>query len=93
MVSDMLRIAGFERTSFERYDTNVCLGKTVDDAIEFAMALGPAGEIIRLAGEEGQKRKGEVIAALRETFAPLTRSDGVWAGSSSWFVTARNPAN
>ena len=93
MVSDMLRIAGFERVSFERYDTDICLGKNIDDAIEFAMALGPAGEIIRLAGDEGRKRKDEVVAALRKTFAPHMRSDGVWTGSSSWFVTARNPAN
>ena len=55
------------------------------------MALGPAGEIIRLAGEEGEKRKPEVVAALRDTFAPYARDDGVWAPSSTWFVTARNP--
>ena len=93
MVSDMLRIAGYERPSFERYDTDVFLGRTVDDAIEFAMALGPAGEIIRLAGEEGLKRKDQVIAGLRSALSPHLRKDGVWMGSSSWFVTARNPAH
>jgi len=93
MVSDMLRIAGYERPSFERYDTDVFLGRTVDDAIEFAMALGPAGEIMRLAGEEGIKRKDQVIAALRATLSPHLRNDGVWMESSSWFVTARNPAH
>ncbi len=61
------------------------------EAIEFAMALGPAGEIIRLAGEEGEKRKPEVAVALRETLAPYSRADGVWAPSSTWFVTACNP--
>src|SRR5215468_8084873 len=65
MVSDMLRAAGFERIGFERYDTEICIGKTVDDAVEFAMALGPAGEIIRLAGDEGAKRRGQVAEALR----------------------------
>lgn len=60
MVSDMLRSAGFDHISFERYDTDVCIGQTMDQAIEFAMALGPAGEIIRLAGAEGQKRKPQV---------------------------------
>jgi len=93
MVSDMLRIAGYERVSFERYDTDICMGRNMDDAIEFAMALGPAGEIIRLAGDEGQKRKDQVIAALRKTLEPRLRKDGVWARSSSWFVTARNPAH
>ncbi len=92
VVSDMLRIAGFERVGFERYDTDICIGRTLADAVEFAMALGPAGEIIRLAGEAGQKLKPDVVAALRRTLAGHMRSDGVWVGSSSWFVTAFNPA-
>jgi hypothetical protein len=89
MVSDMLRSAGFDRIRFERYDTDVCIGQTMDEAIEFAMALGPAGEIIRLAGAEGEKRKPQVAEALRQALALHQRADGVWAGSSSWFVTAR----
>ncbi|HLH89116.1 MAG TPA: class I SAM-dependent methyltransferase [Xanthobacteraceae bacterium] len=92
LVSDMLRIAGFERSRFERYDTDICIGRTLNDAVEFAMALGPAGEIIRLAGDVGQKLKPDVIAALRSTLAEHVRPDGVWIGSSSWFVTAYNPA-
>jgi hypothetical protein len=91
MVSSMLRSAGFDRITFERFDTDICIGRDVAEAIEFAMALGPAGEIIRLAGEEGVKRRDRVVAALRETLAPYSRSDGVWAPSSTWFVTARNP--
>ena len=61
------------------------------EAIEFAMALGPAGEIIRLAGEEGEKRRPQVVAALGEALARYSRTDGVWAPSSTWFVNARNP--
>jgi ubiquinone/menaquinone biosynthesis C-methylase UbiE len=90
MVSDMLRIAGYDRISFERFDTDICIGRSLDDAIEFAMALGPAGEIIRLAGKAGEECKGEVVAALRETFANHLQADGVMIPSSSWFVTARN---
>jgi ubiquinone/menaquinone biosynthesis C-methylase UbiE len=93
MVSEMLRGAGFDRIGFARYDTEVRIGETLDDAIEFAMALGPAGEIIRLAGEEGIKRKPDVVAGLRALFTPRRRKDGVWLGSSSWFITARKPAN
>jgi hypothetical protein len=90
MVSDMLLGAGFERIGFERYDTDVCIGRNLDEAVEFAMALGPAGEIIRLAGEEGTKRKGKVVDALRQTLSRNQRPNGIWARSSSWFVTARN---
>ena len=53
------------------------------------MALGPAGEIIRLAGDEGERLKPRVAAALRETLAKYARADGVWAPSSTWFITAR----
>ncbi len=91
MVSTMLRSAGFERIGFERYDCDICIGRDLDDAIEFAIALGPAGEIMRLAGDEGTRREPEVVAALRETLAPFKRPDGVWAPSSTWIITATNP--
>lgn len=54
------------------------------------MALGPAGELIRLAGAEGEKRKPQVVAALRETLLHFARSDGIWAPSSTWFITAQS---
>ena len=91
MVSDMLRGAGYDRIRFERFDADICIGRDLDEAIEFAMALGPAGEVIRLAGEEGVRRKGQVVDALRETLGVYVRPDGVWAPSSTWFVSARNP--
>lgn len=91
MVSTMLRAAGFDRITFERHDCDICIGSDMDDAIEFAMALGPAGEIIRLAGEEGVKRRPQVVAALRQTLAPFARTHGIWAPSSTWFITATNP--
>jgi ubiquinone/menaquinone biosynthesis C-methylase UbiE len=93
VVGDMLRSAGFERITFARYDTKICIGRHLDEAVDFALALGPAGEIIRLAGEEGERRKSEVTAALRETLSAYRRSDGIWAGSSTWFVSARNPSS
>jgi len=92
MVSSMLKSAGFSGIAFERFDTDICIGRDLDDAIEFATALGPAGEIIRLAGAEGQRLRPVVVAALRETLARYVRRDGVWAPSSTWFVTARRPA-
>ena len=91
MVSSMLRAAGYERITFERYDCDICIGRDLGDAIEFAMDLGPAGEIIRLAGEEGQKRRPQVVEALRDALAPFDRGNGVWAPSSTWFITATNP--
>jgi len=90
MVSSMLRSAGYDRIRFERFDTDICIGRDLADAIEFAMALGPAGEIIRLAGADGERLKPQVVAALREALTPYVRNNGVWAPSSTWFITARN---
>ena len=92
MVSEMLRGAGYERVTFERVDCPICIGRDLDDAIEFAMALGPAGEIIRLAGDDGERLKPQVIEALREVLLPFERPDGIWAPSSTWIISARNPA-
>ena len=91
MVSAMLHGAGYDRIAFERFDADICIGRDLAEAIEFAMALGPAGEIIRLAQEEGEKRRPQVVAALRETLSRYERDDGVFAPSSTWFVSARNP--
>jgi ubiquinone/menaquinone biosynthesis C-methylase UbiE len=88
-VSAQLTIAGFDRVTFERHDREIRLGKDIDDAIDFSMALGPAGEVMRLAGAEAERRKAEIVASLREMLAPLVRGGGVFAKSSSWLVSAR----
>ena len=92
MVSSMLKSAGFTGITFERFDADICIGRNLEDAVEFAMALGPAGEIMRLAGAEGERLKPQVALALRDTLSVYARADGVWAPSSTWFITARNPA-
>jgi ubiquinone/menaquinone biosynthesis C-methylase UbiE len=91
MVSSMLRGAGFDRITFERFDADICVGRTVDEAVDFGMAIGPAGEIIRLAGEVGVRRTPAVREALREVYRPYASDRGVWAPSSTWFITSRNP--
>ncbi len=91
MVSAMMQSAGFRSVNFERFDTDICIGRNLDDAVDFAMQLGPAGEIIRLAGAEGERLRPQVDAALHEALTCYVRKDGVWAPSSTWFITARNP--
>jgi SAM-dependent methyltransferase len=89
MVSDLLAHAGFERIALERHDGDICIGESLDDGLEFAMALGPAGELLRLAGDEGERKRPAVIAALRSSLARFQREDGsLWAPSSTWIVTA-----
>lgn len=89
VTSAQLKAAGFDRITFERLDAEIRVGVDLDDAVEMALAMGPAGEILRLAGEEAQKRKPEVVAAIREVLGPKARDGGVYAQSSSWLVSAR----
>ncbi len=88
MVSDQLLAAGWTHPCFERNQLLISIGSDIEDAINFALALGPAGEHLRLAGELGEAKKPEVIAAMRAAFAPFVKSDGVWMQSSSWTITA-----
>ena len=89
VTSALLQYAGFDRISFERFDADVCIGRSLDEAVDFAMNLGPAGEIIRLAGKDGERKRSLVADALSQFMARRLRQDGVWMGSSSWLVSAR----
>jgi hypothetical protein len=54
--------------------------------------MGPAGEIVRLAGVEGERLKPRFADALRAMLGRRQRADGsVWAPSSSWIVRGRRP--
>jgi SAM-dependent methyltransferase len=89
VVSSQLLAAGFRDVCLERLDRPLRIGDTIADAIDFAMALGPAGEILRLAGEEGRRREPEVVAALERVLAPGVGTGGVFAEASTWIVSAR----
>jgi hypothetical protein len=89
-VSAQLLAAGFVDVSFERFDTDICIGRNQADALAFAKALGPAGELIRLAAAAGIDETPRVDAALREALAPFMRTGGVFAPSSTWFVRAHS---
>ncbi len=89
LVSAQLLAAGYQRIGFERFDTLVRIGADIEHALEFAMALGPAGEIMRLAGDEARRREPEVIAALRRVLEPFVTPEGVLAPASVWIVSAR----
>jgi SAM-dependent methyltransferase len=90
--SEILVHAGFEEIAFHRSDLPILIGNDLDEAIELVKALGPAGEILRLAGERAAHLHGEVDAALREGLAEFVRGDGsAWGPASTWIVTATAP--
>ena len=75
-----------EKTDFSELTASALIANGVATS---AVALGPAGEIIRLAGDTGQKMIPQIRAALLERLEPLLTPEGVWAPSSAWLITAR----
>ena len=92
VVTQQFDIAGYRDVEFERIDAKVLVGRDLDEAVAFQLELGPAGEIYREAGADADRRREEIIAAFKEAMAPFQTPKGVMLDSSSWKVTARNPA-
>jgi len=91
--SDVLTHAGFEDISLRRCDLPIMGGRTLDEALDLVMSIGPAGEILRLQGDRAEHLLPQVDAALREGLSEYVRDDGtVWAPASTWIVTAAAPA-
>jgi SAM-dependent methyltransferase len=91
MVTKQLEIAGYTGIEFERVDAPLVVGRSPEDAIGFQIALGPAGEVYREAGEEAERRQDEIAAALTAGLSRYETPEGIVMDSSSWKITARNP--
>ena len=91
VVTKQLEIAGYKDIELEQVDAELFVGNDVDDAVAFQLALGPAGEVYREAGELAEQRHDEIAAALRAELAKYQRPNGIIMDSSSWKVSARNP--
>ena len=91
VVTKQLEIAGYKDIQFERIDAQVFVGKDLDDAVAFQLALGPAGEVYREAGKLAEDRHEEIAQALKAQLAKHLGPNGVMMDSSSWRVTAINP--
>ncbi len=92
MVRKMMEIAGYTDITFERVDAPVLVGHNVQDAIDFQLAIGPAGEVFREAGAEAEAKRPEIEAALADAIRQqATDADGIVMDSSSWVISGRNP--
>jgi len=90
-VSEQMKIAGFEEIALQRSDLPLKIGNDLEHAVEFNMALGPAGEVLRLWGDRVDEIRPEIAAKLREALADLDGPNGVVAPASTWIITARAP--
>ncbi len=91
-VSLMMKSAGYENVDLTRVDAPVLVGKDVRDAIAFQLAIGPAGEVFREAGEEAEAKREQIESAMADAInKQKVSTDGIVMDSSSWVITATNP--
>ncbi len=91
-VRGMMTSAGYERIEFRRVDAPVVVGSDVADAIAFQLSIGPAGEVFREAGAEGERKREQIEAALAEAIRrQASTAGGIVMPSSSWVISAINP--
>ena len=91
MVTKQLEVSGYTDIEFERVDAPLLVGRTPEDAVGFQIALGPAGEVYREAGDEAERRHDEIDAALKAELSKYETPEGIVMDSSSWKISARNP--
>ncbi|MGZ6706546.1 MAG: class I SAM-dependent methyltransferase [Solirubrobacteraceae bacterium] len=87
-VSAQLLAAGFADVGLHRCDLPILIGRDVEEAIDIVMSLGPAGEILRLAGDRAAHLHGTIHDALRDGLGEYAGPDGVLAPASTWIVSA-----
>jgi ubiquinone/menaquinone biosynthesis C-methylase UbiE len=91
-VTAMMTAAGYEGIEFRRVDAPVLVGRDIQDAIDFQLAIGPAGEVFREAGAEAEDKRRVIEAALAKAIKRQTlAADGIVMDSSSWVISATNP--
>jgi ubiquinone/menaquinone biosynthesis C-methylase UbiE len=91
-VRQMMTAAGYDQIEFRRVDAPVIVGNDVKDAIAFQLAIGPAGEVFREAGDLAEQQRENIEAALAEAIArQKIEAQGVVMDSSSWVISAIRP--
>jgi len=91
-VRTMMKAAGYLDVEFRRVDAPVLVGKDVTDAIDFQLAIGPAGEVFREAGAQAEEKRPQIEAALAAAINnQKTSAEGIVMPSSSWVISGTNP--
>jgi ubiquinone/menaquinone biosynthesis C-methylase UbiE len=88
-VEEILKKAGFSEIRLSAVDVPVMVGKDPTEATEFQLQIGPAGEIVREAGQLADAMRPAIEADLRALLDRHATKSGIRMTSSSWCVTAR----
>jgi SAM-dependent methyltransferase len=91
-VTEQLQLAGFEQVMLRRCDLPLKLGDDLHSAVDLTMAIGPAGEVLRLWGDRVDEIRPKISAEIGAALAEFETEDGVYAPASTWIISARAPA-
>lgn len=89
LVRGLLECAGFRDVSFVASDAFALLGSSLEAAVDFQLALGPAGELVREAGRAGEQALPRLRQAMAAALRPFLSESGVRLRSAAWIVRAR----
>lgn len=84
-VTGILADAGFKNVSFTPYDTPVILGRSVEEALDQAMQIGPLARLLAEHDDDTKKRVSDVVAA---ELAKFLTPQGVSLTGATWIVQA-----
>ena len=88
-VRGVLVSAGWREPALEAIDGPVRASDTVDDAIAFQLAIGPAGEMVREAGPLGEEKRPLILADLGWRWPPTRPPTASSCPPARGGVTAR----
>jgi SAM-dependent methyltransferase len=89
-VHGILESAGWNKVLCERVDAPVLVGMSTAEAVEFQLRLGPAGHVVREAGDGFGAMRPIITEELTNLLERFATPAGIVMNSSSWCVTARN---
>lgn len=81
----ILEGAGWREVSIAPFDAPMKMGRDVADAAWWSTQMGPAGAMLREAGED---KRDAVVAALTQALEPFAGADGVALPGAVWIVSA-----
>ena len=86
----MMKNAGYKNIYFKRIDEKILIGKDLDEAIEYAFTVRPAGEVFKTAGDMLTTQKKDTIKKDMRDYFKLEEqdSDGIWMKTTSRLVTS-----
>lgn len=83
---NVLNDAGYRNIEIEKFDGQVNLGETIEDAVAQSLAVGPLSRAVADLDEAARANIGEAVA---KALAPFQSPIGVTLGAACWLVQAR----